>query len=103
MHVDEPRRDHQPGRIDTLVRPPTHKLTQRGDAAALDSQIGAKGRRSRAVDDEAALDDQVTPARRFRGLAPNFSRGHVILLHSSQKGRREMKNVTPIDRTQSRP
>ena len=63
VDVDEAGRDDEPGRVDAVGAVSRRDLANRLDASALDADVGAPRRRARAVDDQAAGDDDVELCR----------------------------------------
>ncbi len=59
MAVDKARRHNMTLGIDGLLGALTFEVADRGDGAVGDADIGAEAGQSRAVDNRAALDDQI--------------------------------------------
>jgi len=62
-HVDEARRDDQPGGVDPRRGRGGLQLTDGRDAIALDADVGVEPRRAAAIDDPATGDQQIEIGR----------------------------------------
>ena len=69
-HVDEARRDDQPGGVDGLERRTPGQLADGSDAIARDRDVALEPRRAGAVDDAAARDQDVERRGRLLGTKP---------------------------------
>ncbi len=67
MHVDEAGRDHAPGDVEHAVGGPGQARGDGDNALALDGDVRAPARRSRAVDQRAAA-EQERPGHRYSSL-----------------------------------